>query len=1067
METRPVGRTSIRLSVVGLGTAQLQMMPERQAVETLVRGFGLGVNWVHTAPDYGGIDPWIRRAIEIAGREVMVLSAGSPLTKDLPAFFENTCHVYGTRRLALYGIAGVDDIEWFGENLWDRGGMIEYLQEKKAEGRLGGIYCSTHGDADHVARLIESGIFDAVMLAWNPLGFHQQSQLFARRRIGRGYEDLSQYQSRIFPLAAERGVSLLIMKPFAGGLLCRGKALPPHDWFADGIAPADPGDILRLVLEQPGVAAVLPGAASPEEAEENAAAGHTANGLTAARRGALASAAAEMRTRLCSRCGDCETTCSHALAIPAMFRDAYIWTSRNETSMANASENYFDLHPAGVLACVTCAERTCLCPQGLDVPAALVRVDTRMHALRGTRQHPGPSAEFAQRTIDGRYRVLVLTADVPARVTPGEAAVARFLLRNRGPERWPATQHVQDGTPGMAVGVSINGTLTAAIPLRNTICPDDASPVVFEFPVPSAPGAHAVTFVLLPTDAASPSAGTPFHSAIVTVAGGEDGRYGVAYLEHSIPLRMKTGVAYGARLTFGNTGTMTWAARGGGRVEVLIAVDDIPLAVVPLHADVPPGGRISLHQPFRADDIEGRHRVQVELVHRGVTTFADAGVPPWTFEVTTRRAAWTETVRLAEIERRHNPWHYNPFSSVVSGRDGEPFPLFVSRAKGCRIWDAEGNEFLDYSMGWGSTVLGYADDRIQDAIRAMLDTGAVLPAPHPIEMDVSRMLLDAFPPNDMVAFGKNGSDVCTIAARLARVVTGRRTILSSGFHGWQDFGLEYFEFPDCGIPFRDERCLYKFTPGDRAGFLALFDRHKDDLAAVMVEPAAALIDEEAGLSGEADADYLRTIADAAHQAGALLIFDEIKTGFRYRQGSVQAATGVMPDLTCLGKALASGMPLSALIGPSRLFLDGFHKTHFCPTFRGEVYSLAAARAALPIYRDEPVVDHVWRHGARLREAILAAARDARVAGRCSGAPFHLLFVFDEPDGQRRRLKRTLLMQELLKARVYTVGGMMLPSYAHDDKALEQATRAYAHAFAIIAHADRTGQLSRYVDLPLL
>ena len=1067
MDTRPIGNTGIRLSVVGLGTAQLQMLPKGQAIQTLVRGFQLGVNWLHTAPDYGGIEPWIREAIDRSGREVQVLSAGSALTRDLPAYFENTCHVYGTRRLALYGVSGIEDIEWSGENLWGAGGMIEFLQEKKAEGRLGGIYCSTHGDTEYVTRLIESGVFDAVMLAWNPLGFHQQSHRFARRKIGRTYEDLREFPERIFPLAAARGVSLLIMKPFAGGLLVRSRALPPHDWYADGPAPIDPGDVLRLILEQQGVAAVVPGAASAEEAEENARAGHAPLSLTLPRRDAIAAAATEMRTRLCSRCGDCEGSCSHALAIPALFRDAYIWTSRNETSLANATENYFDLQPANVLACVTCADRTCLCPQGVDIPASLARIDARMYALAATGQHPGPSAGFAARTTGGAHRVLVLTADVPARLPARGTGVARFLLRNSGETTWLAPQHTPDPSGAFGIGVTIGGEPAAVVPLRNTVCPGEVSPVVFEFAAPVTAGMYPIDFALMaPGDSAA--SGTRFHTAIAAVDGEAAPAYGVGYVDHSIPRRLRSGFSYCVALTVENTGTISWPAApaDGRRVELLIDVDEIPLAIVPLTADVPPGARITVHHPFRADDIEGRHRVRVQLNHRGATTFADAGVVPWTIDVTVVRTAWTETVRLAEIERKHNPFHYNPYCGITTSRDGSPFPVFATRAKGCRIWDAEGHEFIDYAMGWGTTILGYADDRIQNAIREMLDGGAVMPGPHPIEMDVSRMLLAAFPPGEMVAFGKNGSDVCTIAARLARLATGRRTILSSGFHGWQDFALEYFDFTDCGIPYRDEPCLYKFTPNDRAGFLALYERHKDDLAAVMIEPAAALISEQRGLS-EVDVDFLQTAADAARRAGALLIFDEIRTGFRYPQGSVQAATGVIPDLTCLGKVIASGMPLSAIVGPYRIFLPFFHKTHFCPTFGGEVYSLAAARAALAIYRDTPVAEAVWQYGTALRDGIRGAARDARIDGECTGPPFQMMFVFHEGDPLRRRLKRTLLMQELVKARIVTVSGMALSSCAHDDDVLKRTISAYERAFAVIAHADRMGQLHRYVDMPLL
>jgi glutamate-1-semialdehyde aminotransferase len=149
------------------------------------------------------------------------------------------------------------------------------------------------------------------------------------------------------------------------------------------------------------------------------------------------------------------------------------------------------------------------------------------------------------------------------------------------------------------------------------------------------------------------------------------------------------------------------------------------------------------------------------------------------------------------------------------------------------------------------------------------------------------------------------------------ITTGKRVILSCGFHGWQDFALDYFSFADSGIPKGTDRVLYKFGFNHREGFFELYERHKDDLAAVMIEPSGPFTGPETGVAGDVDEVFLREIADAARRVRALLIFDEIITGYRYRQGSVQKATGVVPDLTCLGKALASGMPLSALVGASR------------------------------------------------------------------------------------------------------------------------------------------------------
>ncbi|MFL6446247.1 MAG: aminotransferase class III-fold pyridoxal phosphate-dependent enzyme [Bryobacteraceae bacterium] len=1102
MQRRRVGHTSIELSVVGLGTAQLQMVPERQTVETLVRGFELGINWVHTAPDYGGIDPWIQKAVKQSGRAVHVLSSGPERNEDLEPFFENTCHVYQTPRLALYGLAGIEDLEWRGENVWGRGGMVEYLQTQKAKGRLGGIYCSTHGSADYVLRLIESRLFDAIMLAWNPLGFHQQSQLWARRKIGRDYEDLPEYRDRVFPLASERGVSLLIMKPFAGGLLCRSKALPPHDWYADGAEPLPAGDILRLILEQQAVCAVVPGSASAEEAEENARAGHAPLFVSEAGRARIRRAVTSMRTTLCSRCGACEPTCSQSINIPAMFRDAYIWTSRNETSMANATENYFDLHPRDTLTCATCVERTCSCPQGIDIPAGLSRIHTRMKKLEEARQHPGSSSEFAGKTAQGPYRMLVLTAETPSRMAAKSVGVARFLVRNVGEERWMAKQHNADPAIAIGIGVIFNGRLAQTVPLRDTVCPGALSPLSFEFRSPWRRGDHALQFCLMSLKSKTRGGTTIFHSTALTTERHdrsfglrrqisrllrrnrrvreprfvadcprtEAHEYDVEYLTHSFPNRPKAGVTYGVRLSLKNSGTAPWVVHPASKppMQVRVSVDADLLAVLPLpKSQVHAGEQVTIHFPFRAHDVEGSHCVRIELGREGSATFTNEGIAPWEIDLYVVSAPQTESVRLFEIFRKHNPWHYNPLNGIPESREGHPLPLFISRARGCFVWDAEGNEFLDYTMGWGSTILGHADDRIQRAIRSALESGGVLPFPHPIEMEVSRALIEEFPSNDMVVFGKNGSDVCTIAARLARIVTKKRVILSCGFHGWQDFALDYFSFEDCGIPDRPDRCLHKFTFNDRAGFLELYHRYRGDLAAVMIEPAGPLINDVAGLGGEPDPEFLQTVADAARQANALLIFDEIITGFRYRNGSVQKDTGVIPDLTCLGKALASGMPLAALIGPYRIFLEHFHKTHFCPTFKSEVYSLAAAKAAIDIYRSEPVAKHIWEYGERLRQGIHQLSADIGIAGGCTGPPFRMAYVFQEADPERRQLKRTLLMQELLKQRIVTVTGMMLPSYAHNEDTLQKTLSAFGSALEVVAHAQRSNDLHSYIELTLL
>ena len=1072
MRTRQIGQTGVHLSVVGMGTSQLQMLPQRQAVDTLVRAFEGGVNWVHTAPDYGGVEPWIKQAIRASGRPIMVATGSPPRNADLNAFFENTCHVFETPRLALYGIAGIEDIEWFGENVWGAGGMVEYLQSKKAEGRLGALYCTTHGNADYVERLINSGVFDAIMLAWNPLGFHQQSHAWARQKIGRHHEDLIEFKDRIFTLAQARGVSLLVMRPLAGGMLIKSRAFEPHDWLsAPGETMVSAPDILRQILDMPGVCSVLPGMASVEEAAENISAAEPALANPAETHARINALVAQRRSTICNRCGDCETTCSKQLAIPAMFRDAALWTLRSELNQADRAENYFDLHPDPTLACVNCSNRTCECTHGIDIPQALGRVHTQMQKLRQTHQHPGPTAALADQTFDGPYNVLVLTRDVPKCLAVGAKGTVRLLLRNEGTQQWLATQHNPDPTVAMGIALMLNGQMASIDPLLNTINPDEHFlPLVFEFTAPAAPGSYMLQLGLR-TLAAKDDLAVPmtifYTGALVVETSTPSAPYAAILLEHTFPAQANNGVTYGVLLRLQNTGTLAWQAHAAGMqgVHVHVLVDNVLLAPLGLTgAEVAPGAETAIHFPFRAPDQAGQHTIRLEL-HREDGALIEGHRPiAWGHKLQVSAAPWTRTVELFELERNHNPWHYNPFQGVTQTRDGKPLPLFIERAQGSRVWDVEGNEFIDYTMGWGSTILGHAEPRIQAAIRDTLDSGAVTPFPHPLEMEVSRMLVEDFAPHEMVAFGKNGSDVCTIAARLARVSTGKRVILSCGYHGWQDFGLEYFAFQDCGIPYPEERSLHKFRFNDTAGFLALYARHKHELAAVMIEPACPLIDDVAGLGGEPDLDFLHVVADATRRAKALLIFDEIVTGFRYRNGSVQKDTGIVPDLTCLGKALASGMPLSALLGSQKLFLPSFHKTHFHPTFRGEVYSLAAAKAAIQIYRTEPVAEHIWQHGEALRQGIHSVCAELDVAGVCTGTPFRLSFIFTEPDLQRRRLKRTLLMQELVKQRVLTVAGTLLTTMAHDVETLSITVNAFRAALTIVTLADRAGTLERHLEL---
>jgi glutamate-1-semialdehyde 2,1-aminomutase len=545
--------------------------------------------------------------------------------------------------------------------------------------------------------------------------------------------------------------------------------------------------------------------------------------------------------------------------------------------------------------------------------------------------------------------------------------------------------------------------------------------------------------------------------------------YGVYYHSHNIPERLPANTIIGAWVCLENRGDHTWQLHHpeGKRVDLIIRCDGTLLGthLMP-RAEVHPGERVTIYFPLRSPGAVGIHELQLELVEQNVTSFTDQGVSQLKLALLVEPAPVTRSAPLYEQAAQIAPWYYQPTQGVSHSVDGRSFPLFISKAKGCYLWDLEGRRYIDYIMGWGCALLGYAEERVQQAVREVLDSAAVVPFPHPLEIEVAHMLTEDIPCAEMVVFGKNGSDVCTVAARLARVFTGKKTILYSGYHGWQDFWAEQAGFAATGIPERPERLIHPFKFNDLSDFRRLFLRYRDDLAAVMLEPSGPG-ESVQGPVQDADRDFLAAIAEATREAGALLIYDEIITGYRYPSGSAQRATGVIPDLTCLGKALSGGMPLSAMVGRAPIFQRSMHKTHYGPTFRGEIYSFAAAKAAIHIYRNEPVAEYVWDYGTRLQQGINRLCQQLGIAAACVGPPFRMALAFHEPDPERLRLKRTLYQQELLKAGVVTYNAVMLPSYAHDDCVLQATLGALRLALEKVLIAEREDAFHRYIEIPLL
>jgi glutamate-1-semialdehyde aminotransferase len=378
------------------------------------------------------------------------------------------------------------------------------------------------------------------------------------------------------------------------------------------------------------------------------------------------------------------------------------------------------------------------------------------------------------------------------------------------------------------------------------------------------------------------------------------------------------------------------------------------------------------------------------------------------------------------------------------------------------VRDAEGNEWIDYVMAGGAALLGYAHPEIQAAIARQLTSSAVATLAHMLEVRVTELLCEVIPSAEMVLFGKHGSDACTAAIRTARLHTGRRKVLYSGYHGWHDWFAEILQ-PRLTPP-GEPAALFPFELNHGAAFDACVEAHRGEIAAVILEPAAQAVTLD-DPPGEADPAFLRHVADVCRAQGAVLIFDEIVTGFRYPHGTVQRATGVSPDLTCLGKALSGGMPLSALVG-RREVMRAAQQAAYMPTFRGEVYSLAAAAAALEIHRRQDVPGQISAIGEALRDAVNQLSDDLGIRGGLIGVPCRMIYRFDEPDPKRRVPMRTLLQQELLQRGVLTYKGFMSPSLAHGARDLDETVSAFRGALARVREVAAEGAFVRHLEIPL-
>lgn len=391
--------------------------------------------------------------------------------------------------------------------------------------------------------------------------------------------------------------------------------------------------------------------------------------------------------------------------------------------------------------------------------------------------------------------------------------------------------------------------------------------------------------------------------------------------------------------------------------------------------------------------------------------------------------------------------------TYAKGKDQYPefAPHVLARGRGCHVWDIDGNEFIEYGMGLRAVTLGHAFPQVVEAVRKSLDLGTNFNRPAAMELECAETLLEIIEGADMVKFTKDGSTADTAALKLARAYTGRDMVALCAEHPF----FSYDDWAMCtttmdgGIPEVERSMTLRFNYNNIESLRRLFLENPGRIAAVFLEAVRT----EEPVDG-----FLQGIQALCREHGAVMVFDEVITGFRFHLGGAQQLYGVVPDLAIFGKALANGFSVSALCGKREIMRLGSREREqdnvflLSTTHGAEIPALAAAIATMHVYRSEPVVEQLYRQGERLQRGMLEAVRRHGMGDyvTIAGRPCNLLFGTRGPDGQPSQAYRTLFLQELIRRGV--LAPSFIVSYSHADEDIDKTIDAIDGALGVYKRA---------------
>jgi 3-aminobutanoyl-CoA transaminase len=372
------------------------------------------------------------------------------------------------------------------------------------------------------------------------------------------------------------------------------------------------------------------------------------------------------------------------------------------------------------------------------------------------------------------------------------------------------------------------------------------------------------------------------------------------------------------------------------------------------------------------------------------------------------------------------------------------YPIFIDSGKGCRLIDVDGNEFIDFLCGYGPIILGYREKEVDDAVyKQISEKGFCFTLTQKFQNDLAAKIAELVPSAEMSIFLKTGSDATTAAIRIARAHTNKLKVMRCGYHGWHDWCVEM----KGGIPAKFYEDVYEFEYNKPEQLEELMATHGNETAAIIMTPFGHPNHQEMQVPRPGFLEKVRELAD---KYGAVLVYDEIRTGFRVTMGGAQKLYGVSPDLSVLGKAIANGYPISVVTGRKDVMMAAAEKLFISSTFFPNSEGFVAALKTIEILERDNVLEDIWEKGRWLMDKIQGVIDKHDVGARLTGIAPMFYITFDKEETGAYKGKRTDFYTQIIrKGFFFTPFHHAYICYRHTKKDLELALTAIDESLAFV------------------